>query len=321
MRADAALKAIHHALFEIVLANENGVRSGLDGEFLHDFRVATRRTRTGLRQLPGVYPKGAARGFAAEFRWLAQTTNAARDLEVYLRSLDSYGQSHEAVDLEALTPLVSFLRERQSVERVRCTEALDSDRYEDLKGEWTAFLDGPEPFDDTLSTAGLPVLPVACERIWKAYRRVVRRGRKITAESPAKRFHRLRLQCKKLRYLLEFFHSLFDEQDADSAILALKEIQDVLGDLNDIEVQLGWIERFRASPSPPAAQQPAATAKADDPGVLKPLATVAVEDLCTLLEARRVQQRSHFAEVFVKFSSRANETAYRILTEPRDAQA
>jgi len=318
MRADAALKAIHHALFEIVLANENGVRSGLDGEFLHDFRVATRRTRTGLRQLPGVYPKGAARGFAAEFRWLAQTTNAARDLEVYLRSLDSYGQSHEAVDLEALTPLVSFLRERQSVERVRCTEALDSDRYEDLKGEWTAFLDGPEPFDDTLSTAGLPVLPVACERIWKAYRRVVRRGRKITAESPAKRFHRLRLQCKKLRYLLEFFHSLFDEQDADSAILALKEIQDVLGDLNDIEVQLGWIERFRASQ---AAERTEGNATVDEPGSLMPDATAAVEGLCTLLEARRTEQRSHFADVFAKFSSRANETAYRILTEPRGAQA
>ena len=36
--------------------NEDGVRKDLDSEFLHDFRVAVRRTRSALSQIKGVFP-------------------------------------------------------------------------------------------------------------------------------------------------------------------------------------------------------------------------------------------------------------------------
>ena len=53
MRADEATMAVHRALLDTILANEVGVREGLDSEFLHDFRVAARRTRATLRQIQG----------------------------------------------------------------------------------------------------------------------------------------------------------------------------------------------------------------------------------------------------------------------------
>ena len=49
-----------------------GTSGARDGEFLHDFRVATRRTRTALRQVRRAFPKGQAKRLAQEFRWLAR---------------------------------------------------------------------------------------------------------------------------------------------------------------------------------------------------------------------------------------------------------
>ena len=46
VRADVGARQIHLALLEMLIANEPGLRANLDTEFLHDFRVAVRRTRS-----------------------------------------------------------------------------------------------------------------------------------------------------------------------------------------------------------------------------------------------------------------------------------
>ena len=46
VRADEGARQIHAALLDTLVANERGVRDQLDTEFLHDFRVAVRRTRS-----------------------------------------------------------------------------------------------------------------------------------------------------------------------------------------------------------------------------------------------------------------------------------
>ena len=49
--------------------------------------------------------------------------------------------------------------------------------------------------------------------------------------------HNLRIDCKKLRYLLEFFTSLFPKTQMKLLIKQLKQLQDNLGDFNDLSVQ------------------------------------------------------------------------------------
>ena len=49
-------RQIHLALLGILVANEPGLRANLDTEFLHDFRVAVRRTRSLLGQIRHVFP-------------------------------------------------------------------------------------------------------------------------------------------------------------------------------------------------------------------------------------------------------------------------
>jgi len=245
-RSDEALKKIHRLLLERILANQNGVREFSAGAYLHDFRVAVRRTRTGLRQLKGVYPRCQAQHVAGEFRWLSITTGTARDLEVFLASMDPLAAAESVATTDELAPFRAFLRRSERAERRRCTEALEQPRYRLLISEWADFLQQPCGTQDLPRAAQRPTVEVATESIARAYKRLVRRGAEVDLSSPGAAFHRLRLDCKKLRYLLEFFGGLFDQDDIEHLVVALRGTQNSLGAINDLRVQADWIARAPA---------------------------------------------------------------------------
>jgi hypothetical protein len=59
-------------------ANVAGVIGDVDTEYLHDLRIAIRRTRSIVKLLGDVLPEGLAERMAPEFRWLGQVTTPAR---------------------------------------------------------------------------------------------------------------------------------------------------------------------------------------------------------------------------------------------------
>ena len=71
-RADAAAVAVLRRLLAVIRDNVDGAISGEDDEYLHQLRIAVRRSRTVQRQLSGVFPAVALPGFRSEFRWLQQ---------------------------------------------------------------------------------------------------------------------------------------------------------------------------------------------------------------------------------------------------------
>ena len=60
---------------------------GEEPEALHDFRVAVRRTRSGLKHSAGLLSRKTRRRFQAEFSHLQDVTGPARDYEVWMASL------------------------------------------------------------------------------------------------------------------------------------------------------------------------------------------------------------------------------------------
>ena len=86
-------------------------------------------------------------------------------------------------------------------------------------------------------SAGRPAPVVVAERLAKAWKRVLRDGRRIDDDSPAEALHDLRKDAKRLRYLLEAFGSLLDPVGVATGVKALKGLQDCLGEFQDTEVQ------------------------------------------------------------------------------------
>ncbi len=243
-RSDQATKLILQQLLKTMLANEEGTWGDWDSEFLHDFRVACRRTRSALTQIKGVFRAPAVDKFRKGFKWLGDVTGPARDLDVYLLKIEGYRQTLPTSARADLNPLIEFLKRRRRAEQKVLARALQSSRYQKLIRDWNRFLEDPVPHRSSLKKAQRPIQEVASKRIWRSFRRVVKKGLAITPESPAEALHQVRIDCKKLRYLLEFFRSLYDPSELKQLIRSLKELQDCLGDFNDLEVQQESLRRF-----------------------------------------------------------------------------
>jgi CHAD domain-containing protein len=81
-----------------------------------------------------------------------------------------------------------------------------------------------------------PPLPLlAREALSRLDRKALRRGAR-TDWSDAEARHLLRSRLRRLRYASEFLQDAFPQRDPERLIASLKALQDLLGELNDIEV-------------------------------------------------------------------------------------
>ncbi len=297
MRADEATKIVLKRLLDTMQDNEDGTRKDIDSEFLHDFRVAIRRTRSALSQIKGVLPAKILTRFQPEFAWLGQLTGPTRDLDVYLLKFDGYRDSLPTSVQADLDPLHEFLQKHQLIEQQTLNKALSSSRYKTLIKAWRSFLDTPLPKQPTPPNANRPINLVARERTWRLYRRALKEGRAIKPETPAEALHELRKTCKKLRYLMEFFQSLYPPSEIKALIKVLKILQDNLGDFQDYEVQVSTLKQF-SQQMLEEGQTPATTIMAM--GVL-------VESLAE----RQHQTRQAFAARFDEFALQENQAHFK----------
>jgi len=90
MPARLATCMILEQLLQTIRQNQKGIQLDIDSEFLHDFRVAIRRTRVVLNQIKEVLPPDITGTYRQEFAILGRLTNRLRDLDVYLLKQDSY---------------------------------------------------------------------------------------------------------------------------------------------------------------------------------------------------------------------------------------
>lgn len=298
-RADQAMKGVLLSLLRAMEANEDGTRKALDPEFLHDFRVAVRRSRAALGQVQGVFPEPVVEHFKTELKWLGRATGPKRDLDVYSMQLPDYREQLPTSAGEALAPLRTYLDRHSAEEQERLEEVLTGSRYRNLLEEWRRFLEQPVPESTDLPNAQRPLLEVASERIWKMWRRVFKRGRAIDEETPAEALHSLRIDCKKLRYLLEFFRSLYAEKEVARLVKSLKKLQDNLGDFNDLEVQQETLQSFAAG--------------MEEEG-LAPVDTIlAMGRLVERMAQGQARERDRFEKRFQRFSAKANRRQFREL--------
>ena len=294
--ASVALRSILGQLHDVCEANVPGVLADHDVEFLHDLRVSMRRARSAISQLKGVLP-GDARELSDELKWIGGVTGPCRDLDVYLLELHASRAMLPGELRDDLEPLEGHIRQARSRARRRVARALRSNRFRRLMATWLAVASATDAAD--APRAQRPIGDLAAARIRKAYGRIIRRGEGLGADPPATDLHRLRIDAKKLRYLLEFFGGFFDPDRIAPLVKELKRLQDLLGGFNDMEVQRRRLREFAAELK-------------DDVGV--PAATLlAMGRLEAALESRQETFRHGFGERFAEFSAPAIRDDFRVL--------
>lgn len=300
--AHEAVRRILLQLADIIESNIPGAREHLDPEFLHDLRVAVRRTRTLLSRMRSVFDKEQLRPYRGEFAWLGSVTGPCRDLDVYLLAFDGYAASLPPEQRPALEPFRDYLQRCHVEEQRSLSGWLDSTRLRALLSNWRHFLVHPGPLYEGAPAATRPLKRVTDDRIWHAYRRVRDRGRRIRAKAPARKLHALRIETKKLRYLLELFRPLYPRKKLSSFIAVLRQLQNNLGDFHDFDIQAEALRRF------------AIEMEHRHLGSAETLQ--AIEKLAQGLDERQRQARKEFAAVFAEFDRKRHQKLARTLFRP-----
>jgi CHAD domain-containing protein len=232
LRADAGAVEVHRRLLAVMRANEAGLRKELDTEFLHDYRVALRRTRSLLGQIREVFPAVGVEHFREEFRWLGAVTGPARDLDVLTLALRPVPDDPRG-DIPTLR---RHIAERQRRTHRAMLKHLDSPRCRRLFADWTRFLGHTSPASPEPAHAGRPFADVVSSRVWRLYRRLTERAALVTDLSPPAALHQIRIAAKKLRYVADLTRSIQEGGAVDDVIAVLKKLQTLLGDYNDTVV-------------------------------------------------------------------------------------
>ena len=302
MPASNAVIAVLQGFLSTVERTLGGVVSDIDSEFLHDFRVAIRRSRSTLKLAGDVLEPGPAGQLGQDLKWLGDLTSPTRDLDVYTLGLPDMAAGLQSGRPADLDPFAKYLQARRRIEFGRLAKALRSARFRGILDHWRSLglLADPSDSGHLTSTGEL-----AAERLKHAHRRVTKRGRAIRPDSVPEDLHDLRKRCKELRYLLEIFGSLHDPATHRAALKDLKGLQEVLGEFQDSEVQGLSVREFAATMI--------AAGSAPAPTVL------AMGELTAQLSAHQRHARAEFAARFAAFDSPDSRRRFRELarTEPR----
>jgi CHAD domain-containing protein len=213
---------------------------------LHQARVATRRLREALPLLSkGTKQKKLER----RVRKLTQALGPVRELDVAVQLLDEIGESGE-IARPAVTRLrLAVIEERETLRRemLRC---VDESKIDKLRKQAIA---AARKQSRPARTAANDAARIAATRERAAARaeRVM-----LTIENAAglylpDRLHEVRIAIKKLRYALEIVGTL-GRSRSQAQIRTLKNAQDLLGRMHDLEILIARTRAVQGSSSAPS---------------------------------------------------------------------
>ena len=290
-------------LLDILERNVEGIFADTDTEFLHDFRIAGRRSRSLVTQVKNIFPSFDEQPFKQAFGQLSIRTSENRDLDVFLLEIPRHTSLLPVSVQQDLEPFYTYLRQARENSREALLEWLKSETFRDFLTQWREFL-ALSIRDDLFEKNGkLPVLAVADHYLWKIYKRLVKQGKAVQVAGNFESLHEVRKTAKKLRYLLESFRSLYPQDRIEEVIQQLKRLQNLLGAIVDYHVQqrylMGWSTAAAASGLPPSANKAAAS-------------------LIASFNDMESKSCRKFDSRFAEFCSEDNVNRFRSLFKPKD---
>jgi CHAD domain-containing protein len=204
--------------------------------------------RSALSLFRDAVPREITTVWADEMRWIAGELGPARDLDVFIS--EGLGPVSGMLPLSGEESLLALAEERRAqVYRDQVCGMLDSERYKRFCRDFPEWLDA-QPWehqeDMKKKQAKLlhsSVVGYARRQLDKTKRRVLAAGSHVDREN-TEEMHRLRIECKKLRYAAEFFRPLFS--GIDGFIAHMKGLQDLLGVMNDVSVTQRLLDELLA---------------------------------------------------------------------------
>lgn len=221
---------------------EQAARSPEDIEGVHQTRVTFRRMRSLLTTFRPAIPKKLTAEWGETMRGLAGRLGRARDLDVFID--EALGEIRGKLSLPGEARLEALAKRKRDAAYDDVRRMLDSEQYARFKADFTRWIEARSWEQGALKKKQRKllegnILPFARKVLDMQERRVLEAGAHVHKDV-AEEMHRLRIECKKLRYAAEFFLPVF--AGMDQFIDHMKGLQDLLGVMNDVAVMRGLLD-------------------------------------------------------------------------------
>ncbi len=230
--AGEAVRCLALAELERAALARRALAAGEDREALHDFRVALRRLRSQLRAFRGALDDSVPKRLERELKAIAAATGAGRDAEVGLHWLERFGGPASARHKHGWRALSELLTARHEQALHATLEKL-AGRFDKLERRLSSRLSA---WTVELGIASRPELfraLIASELDRHGVDLAAALGA-IVEPSHDDEVHAARIEAKRVRYLLDPLAGALPE--AKPALLRLRALQDLLGELNDLRL-------------------------------------------------------------------------------------
>ena len=203
-----------------VVLQEYGARIGDDPEYVHEMRVAIRRARTAQELFGHYFRRSAIEPAFADLRRLGRRLGAVRDLDVALENLGEFRAGLPEAEQADVCKLEEFVQARRAAARQALLEWLDGPQHAATLTAFFKFTRSPgkgvkRSVAKLAAPAPLQVRHVMPGVIMARFARVRAYEPLVETESeaPAEQMHALRIECKYLRYSLEFSRHLLGKEE------------------------------------------------------------------------------------------------------------
>lgn len=299
---DAANEIISTCI-PVARANEAGIAADHDTEFLHDYRIQLRKIRSVLSLFKGVYDDTLTADLKIRFSTLMASTGRLRDLDVYLLEKQKFHALLPNTLHEGLSALFGMFAEERKAEQENVAHLLKGRSYKKEITDLTKFFANPKRLQRG-PNADLLAHDYACALIWKRYRKVCKIATAVTPNTQDPEIHELRIHCKKLRYLMDFFGPVFPKAALRSLLKPLKGLQENLGMFNDYSVQQASLQAFLLK-------------LCDDQAHARIEIAQSVGALIVVLHTHQLEERAKVMKSFARFNSPKTQQTFSELFQQR----
>ena len=227
------------------LQNEiQGALVGDDIEHVHQMRVASRRMRNALNLFRDCLSDKKAKTWGDEIRKITKSLGRARDLDIQIEVIDRcYAASLEERFKPGYNRLLLRLKQQRAKAQEKVNRTLINLQTGGILDRMQAHLTAVTAGSEKIYLYTPSLYQQAFEAINSNLEEFLSFEKFIHDPQNIEELHAMRITGKHLRYTLEIFAPIYGTA-LDLHVRAMKNIQDLLGEIHDNDVWIAWLPKF-----------------------------------------------------------------------------
>ncbi len=234
---DTLMQVFERLLYDIYLYREK-LLSGGDDEDLHQFRIACRKSVVLMGEFRLLYEEDKLLNHRIGLKNLINISNAKRDMDVLKSELSKIeGEMKVSHHQEAFDVLKERVEKMLQKEHESIITYLQSKTCTNVLMSWKNYISDTNRTN--ISIYGkYPIHALSKYMIFQRFLKIKKRIKVLDSKhNTSETLHKLRIEYKKMRYLLEIFVYLYEKKEIKKLLNEMKKLQNVLGLFHDSNQQ------------------------------------------------------------------------------------